>query len=159
MTTRNELHINSALQLLQARKEALDQINRAPMRAHGKVLGKDVFTWFDYKIDDLVNTILSFPYPVHWIAKKGEVKQAFKHSKSLVEKFRTIAIYDSARFELSQEVADVITNCISADSLEGALTMMKAVEQEKSVLLITGDMTDWESNKQHIEQFIDSYKR
>ena len=159
MTTRNELHINSALQLLQARKDALDQINRAPMRAHGKVLGKDVFTWFDYQIDDLVSTILSFPYPVHWIAKKGDVKEVLKHTKGTVEKIKTIAIYDSPRFELTQEHAELITNCISTDSMEGAIIMMKAVEQEKSVLLITGNMTDWQANKPYIEEFIDSFKK
>jgi len=130
MTARNELHINSALQLLQARKDALDRINRAPMRAHGKVLGKDVFTWFDYQVDDLMNTILSFPYPVHWITEKGEVKEVLKHTKGTVEKIKTIAIYESPRFELSQEHAELITNCISTDSIEGAI-MMKSVKQEK----------------------------
>ncbi len=159
MTTRNEVHINSALQLLQARKEALDRMNRSPIRPHGKVLGMDVFTWFDYQLDDLINTILSFPYPVNWIAKKNEVFVATGHSKDIIQKFNTVAIYDSPRFELSNELADCIKNCISVDSMENAITMMRAIEQTPSVLLITGKSDDWEMNREHIEGFIETFKK
>lgn len=159
MSTRNEAHINSALQLLQARKEALDRMNRTPMRPHGKVLGKDLFTWFDYQIEDLVSTLTSFPYPIHWIAKKADVEAAFGLSKDLAEKMETIALYDSAKFEIDNQFADQITNCISTDSMEGTLSMMRAIEQSKSVLLITGEMSDWQNNKQHIEAFIETFKK
>ncbi|MDG1346852.1 MAG: hypothetical protein P8P77_04475 [Crocinitomicaceae bacterium] len=43
--------------------------------------------------------------------------------------------------------------------MEGAIILMRAVEQDKSVLLITVDMTDWQANKQYIEEFIDSFKK
>ena len=159
MTTRNEVHINSALQLLQARKEALDRMNRTSMRPHGKVFGMDVFTWFDYQLDDLVNTILSFPYPVHWIAKKNEVFVATNQSNDIIEKIDTVALYDSPCFELPNETADKIKNCISVDSMESAMIMMKAVEHFPSVLLITGSSEDWEQNKEYIEGYIDSFKK
>ncbi len=159
MSTRNEIHINSALQLLQARKEALDRMNRAPMRAHGKVMSSDLFTWFDYQIDDLVSTLLSFPYPIHWVAKKTEVEIAFRLSKKLTKKIETIVLYDTPKFEIPSEFADQITNCISSDTMEGALIMTRAIEQEKSVMIITGEMADWQNNRSEIEAFIKTFKK
>lgn len=158
MSSRNEVHINSALQLLQARKEALDRMNRSPMRPHGKVMKKDMFTWFDYQIDDLVSTFLSFPFPVHWIASKEEIETTFRYSKKLAKKVETIIIHDSSRFELDSEYADQIRNCISTDSIESALTMMKAIEQTEGVLMITGK-SHFGENKDKIEAFIQTFKK
>ncbi len=159
MSTRNEVHINSALQLLQARKDALDRMNREPMRPHGKVLGKDLFTWFDFQIEDFVNTILSFPYPVHWIAKKDDALTVFSLSKQVIDKMETVALYDTPKFQLPSEIADKITNCVAAESLDDALTMMRAIKPGKSVILITGKSSDWEENKQNIEDFIEAFKK
>lgn len=158
MGTLNEVHINSALQLLQARKEALDRINRTPMRPHGKVLGKDVFTWFDYAIEDLVNTLLSFPFPIHWVAKKADVEAAFHFSKELPEKMETVALYDTAVFQLTDASSVQIKNCIATNSITDTLTMVRAVEHTPSVLLITGQLSDWQQHKQHIETFLETFK-
>jgi hypothetical protein len=159
MSTRNEVHINSALQLLQARKEALDRMNREPMRPHGKVLGRDLFTWFDFQLDDFINTILSFPYPVHWIAKKEDVLTVFKHSKEMIDRMVTVAIYDSPKFQLPIEIAEKVTNCISCENMEGALIMIRAVKSDQSVMIITGDTSDWQLNRNYIEDFIEAFKK
>lgn len=159
MSTRNEVHIQSALQLLQARKEALDRMNRAPMRPHGKVLGKDLFTWFDFQMKDLINTINSFPFPVHWIGKKQDVLTLFEEASGLIEKMETVAIYDSPKFQLPDEITHRVTNCISTDSLEGALTMMRAVRPIESVMLITGEASDWVTHRTQIEDFIEAFKK
>ncbi len=159
MSSRNEVHINSALQLLQARKEALDRMNRFPMRPHGKVLGRDLFTWFDYQIDYLVSTILSFPYPVHWLGTAKEIEDTIRHEKEILDKLETIIIYDSTQFELPIELANKITNCISVDSIESALVMLRAVEQGEGEILITGNEAKWEENKDQIEVFIQTFKK
>jgi hypothetical protein len=158
MGTRNEAHINSALQLLQARKEALDRMNKVPMRPHGKILEKDLFTWFGNSIDDLIQTISSFPAPIHWVAKKQEVLQVLEEKEELLTKIGSIIVYDSAQFAIPDKWAKYLPTYIAVSSLEDALIMSVTLPRQKSVMLITGNSQDGINNESNINDFIISYR-
>jgi hypothetical protein len=157
MGTRNETHINSALQLLQARKEALDRMNKVQMRPHGKVLEKDLFTWFGNSIDDLIHTISSFPDPIHWVAKKDEVLQVLDGKEELLKKFGSIIVYDSAKFSIPDKWAKDLPTYIAVSTMEDALIMAVTLPRHKSVMLITGNILDGDNNG-FINDFINSYR-
>ncbi|MGJ8660772.1 MAG: hypothetical protein ACSHXL_01915 [Bacteroidota bacterium] len=158
MGTRNETHINSALQLLQARKEALDRINKVQMRPHGKIMEKDLFTWFGNSIDDLLQTISSFPDPIHWIAKKDEVLQVLDEKEDLLKKLGSIIVYDSTKFSLPSKWVNSLPTYIAVSTLEDALIMSVTLPRQKSVMLITGNTLDGASNDKYINEFITAYR-
>jgi hypothetical protein len=158
MGTRNEAHINSALQLLQARKEALDRINKVQMRPHGKILEKDLFTWFGNSIDDLIQTISSFPDPIHWVAKKNEVLQVLDEKEGLLEKIGSIIVYDSPKFAIPEKWVKHLPTYIAVSTMEDALIMAVTLPRQKSVMLITGSISDGNENESYINDFIASYR-
>lgn len=158
MGTRNEAHINSALQLLQARKETLDRINKVQMRPHGKILEKDLFTWFGNSIDDLIQTISSFPDPIHWIATKDEVLLVLNEKENLLKKLGSIIVYDSAKFSIPSNWAKYLPTYIAVSSMEDALIMAITLPRQKSVMLITGKSTHGAENEVYIQDFIDAYR-
>lgn len=158
MKTRHEAHVNSALQLMQARKEALDRMNKVQMRPHGKVLGKDLFSWFGNNLEDLLQTIASFPDPIHWVAKKDEVLHVLDEKESLLTKLGSIIVYDSAKFELPASWANKLPTYIAVSSMEDALIMSVTLPRQKSVMLLTGNLADGKDNEQQIEDFISAYR-
>lgn len=158
MGTRNEAHINSALQLLQARKEALDRIHKVQMRPHGKILEKDLFTWFGNSVEDLIHTISSFPDPIHWIAKKEEVLHVLDEKEELLKKLGSIIVYDSAKFSIPAQWAKYLPTYIAVSTMEDALIMAVTLPRQKSVMLITGNLNDGEQNGTFINDFIASYR-
>jgi hypothetical protein len=158
MGTRNEAHINSALLLLQARKETLDRMNKIQMRPHGKVLEKDLFTWFGSNTDDLIQTISSFPNPIHWVAKKDEVLQVLDENEALLKKIGSIIVYDSATFFIPEKWAKDLPTYIAVSTLEEALIMAVKLPRQKSVMLITGNSADGNANDGFVSNFINSYR-
>ncbi|MFT5582069.1 MAG: hypothetical protein ACI9G9_001334 [Psychromonas sp.] len=159
MSVGKEVNINEALQLLQARKEALDLANRTPMRAHGKVLGKDLFTWFDCSIDNLCNTLGSFPYPVFWVARSEELTGIIQEESNLLEKIETIWVYNKTDQPVPKSWGAYIDKIRCFDSMHEALIDCKRKEEQKSILLLTGKVTDWQSSRIAIEEFIETHKR
>jgi len=158
MGARNEVHINSALQLLQARKEALDHINKVQMRPHGKIMEKDLFTWFGNSVDDLIQTISSFPDPIHWVAKKNEVLQVLEEKEELLTKLGSIIVYDSAQFSIPEKWIKNLPTHIAVSTMEDALILSVALPRQKSVMLITGNTKDGEENDRFIKNFITAYR-
>ena len=60
----------------EGRKEAL-AINA--MRAHGKIVGMDTFSWINPNIDQLTSVLSSFPFRIIWIANSKTIETLLKH--------------------------------------------------------------------------------
>jgi hypothetical protein len=154
MTFHKETEIYSALQLLEARKEDLDRLNRSTMRAHGKILGKDLFTWFDCDIDSLTNTLLSFPYPIIWIGKVEDVHGVLQLDPQVGAHLKLVIIYPLGKHPLPTTISKELEELNYTESLPHALDLVKDEKLGKSVLMITGNIKDWQENQNEIDTFI-----
>ena len=158
METGNESQINSALQLLQARKETLNRINKVQMRPHGKIMEKDLFTWFGNSIDDLIQTISTFPSPIHWVANKSEVLEVLEEKEELLSKLGSIIVYDSTQFSIPEKWVGKLPTHFAVSTMEAALILSVSLPRQKSVMLITGNTQDGETNDDFIKDFIAIYR-
>lgn len=158
MSENRQAHIQSALQLLEARKEALDQFKRSNMRAHGKMLGKDLFTWFDCELESLTNTLLSFPFPVIWICRKEEVMGVQQVHLNVSSHLHTVIVYGEKEIRPPYEWAENLLNLRLTDELGEALDSIASIDVPKSLVLVTGTIKDWQENQEKIERFIEMMK-
>lgn len=153
--TTNQL--NTEQQLLQARERGLREASQVhAMKAHGKVLGMDAFSWINPDADNLITVIESFPFAVHWIGTHDQIKQCLDARPQLSESLQSVIVYDRARIDVSREVLLNIPMLICLEGTEAALDVLKAIQREKSVFLFT--TTANEERKTIFEAFMEANK-
>jgi len=98
-----EMQMNKALQLLQARKESLDQIHGKGMQPLGKLFGADTFLWVDPEMPALAHTFMSFPYPIVWLAQVMEYRHVHAHIRHQHPDFLKVLLYGNSEGEVFTE--------------------------------------------------------
>jgi len=152
--TTNQL--NTEQQLLQARERGLREASQVhAMKAHGKVLGMDAFSWINPDADTLVTVIESFPFAVHWIGAHDQIKMCLDSHPRLSESLQSVIVYDRARIDVGREALLNIPTLVCLEGTEEALDLLKAMQREKSVFLFTTTTAN-EERKTIFEAFMEA---
>ncbi len=146
--------ISTEEQLLQARERGLKEAAEvSSIKAHGKLLGMDTFSWNNPHIDALATFISSLPFPVQWVTHHQLVKDCLNTYPEIAMNIHSIVVHDKAELNLDKEMFVLIPNITFVEGVEEALELVKAMQQEKSVFLFTGN-PDWKPETV-FEQFIE----
>lgn len=142
-------------QLLQAREEGLRELAKAnAMRAHGKVLGMDTFSWISPQSDLLATVLNSFPFAVLWVGSHDQVKTCLENYPELTQKIETIIVHDKTLLNVRRELLQKIKNIACVEGTAAALALTKSLKLKKGVLLYTTDGGDAKNGKAEFELFI-----
>lgn len=139
MSAKTENKVSSALQLLEARKEALANLQRTSMKAHGKLWGKDFFTWKSPDFNSLANTISSFPYPLTWVTDWRSFQQMRNDHPTVIEEMHRVFILDQEQ-ELHTDLPHIELLTHSSDVFD----KIKDIHIEKYIVLISASDENWE---------------
>lgn len=130
-------------QLLQARERGLQEAAQVEaMKAHGKVLEMDTFSWISPQIDTLASVIGSFPFPVQWVANHDLVKLCLHHYPELADDLRSVIIHDRAILDIDRDLLHLIPNIACIEGITEALELLKSMRLPKSVFLFTGEKAE-----------------
>lgn len=146
MSAKTENKVSSALQLLEARKEALTNLQRTNMKAHGKLWGKDFFTWETPDTHSLANTISTFPYPTAWVTDRRSLELMQLDHPQVIEELHRVFILDQKN-ETNGEPFLVETLPTSADVFD----KIKDIHIEKFIVLISASDEAWSKFETLIE--------
>jgi hypothetical protein len=140
--------------LLGARKESLSRINQTSLRSHGKLWGMDVFSWIHPNVTTLNTTIISFPFPVKWVANKVDVVNALDQQSDLCAKVAAVFLFDSSVFSLKDEHVLNLKYCVGTTCVTEAMSMVKIADESPSILLFTASGDSAESANIEFEQIL-----
>lgn len=147
MSAKTENKVSSALQLLEARKEALTNLQRTNMKAHGKLWGKDFFTWEHPDTHSLANTISTFPYPMAWVTDRRSFELMQLDHPALLQELHCILVLDNTQEELKTDQLLVEILDSSADVFD----KIKDIHIEKFIVLISASAESWPQFENLIE--------
>ena len=141
--------------LLQSREQGLQEaIQVNSMRAHGKVLGMDTFSWANPQIDALASALTSFPFPIIWIGCEKQIKECLNNYPELSNAIETLLIQNTSELNLDQTVMKNVKNIVCIEGTKYALELMKTMKKEKCVFLFTTEGQEAKNDKKEFEQFI-----
>lgn len=147
-------NISQQEQLLQARQQQLENPVVGSLRSHGKLWGMDVFSWFKPSLNELENTISSFPFPVCWFSNEEDVLSLVNENNVWISNVKLLCTYDKAGFKISNKSLDTIDNVLGSASLTDALELLKVLKVSQSVLLFTCSAENWKEVKAEFDAFI-----
>ena len=150
-----EEELASEEQLMHSRKEGLqDALQINSMRAHGKILGMDTFSWINPQIDALTNALVSLPFEILWIGSHQQIKECINIQPELAHSIKTIIIHDNPVLNLQREFLNNIPTIICLEGTSHALELIKSIKAEKCALIYTTMGVNAKQNKKEFEQFI-----
>lgn len=150
--------LSAEQQLLQARERGLQEASEVhSMRAHGKILGMDAFSWHNPELDNLITVINSFPFAVHWVGPHDQIKRCLQESPELAYNIQSIIIYDNVSFQLDRELLSTILNVACVEKAEDALVLLKGIHRSKNIFLFTTEIGQDES-RNAFNDFIEENK-
>ncbi len=149
--------LNLEQQLLQARERGLREASQIhAMKAHGKVLGMDTFSWVNPDLNALTTVISSFPFAVHWVGEHEQIQRSLKLHPALVDNLQSLIVYDHELVDVPRELLAAIPNVACLEGTIEALGLLKAMQKEKSVFLFTS--SEDEDRQAIFETFIEVHK-
>lgn len=139
--------------LLDTRNEQLKE-NRAKfdLTPHGKIGGMDVFSWQQPSSDDLSNFLMSFPFPVVWLADENTVNRLYADNPSVFSNIQAVYCYD---FESSQDNgwSTEVSFTIFSQGLENVIKLLPTHQGEKVACLCTFE-NNIEENKSKFHNYL-----
>lgn len=145
-------------QLLQARKEALEQLKFGSMRAHGKLWGMDVFSWPNPELDQLAHTVHSFPFQVIWIGSGELILDSLKQHPEIVGNLKTVMAHNTPGMAVRDQELIAIPEVVGMQSVEDALEMLRGVQATRTILLLTADGAEWERTQGVFNRFLELHQ-
>lgn len=133
--SRSETKIHEALQLLQARQDALEMQRQRPLLSLGKWLRADVFAWHNPPAHALIDTLCNWPYPVIWIGTTAQAKQVNWQLRKREFDFRALILFG----EQDEDFAEELVETHYVQSGQEALQIAQNLLGEKSIVLLTTD--------------------
>jgi hypothetical protein len=146
--------ISQQEQLIQARQKQLENLAVGSLRSHGKLWGMDVFSWFKPNVNELENTISSFPFPVCWFSNEDDVLSLINENNDWISNIKLLCTYDKAGYKISNKSLDTIETVLGAKSLTDALELLKVLKIKQSVLLFTCNTENWKEVKDEFDAYI-----
>lgn len=145
-------------QLLQARERGLREAGEIHvMKAHGKVLGMDTFSWVNPDLVTLAKVIDSFPFAVHWMGSHDQILQCIDAHPEVLDSVQSIVIYDRADTNIDHHLLNQVHNIACIEGTSEALELLIAMQRGKSVFLFTSTHLSEERNKQ-FEAFLQAHQ-
>lgn len=143
--------INKALQLLEARKEALVQKSQTTMKPFGKIRGADTFTWHHVPPKALAQTLLNLPFPIVWITTVQDLVEVNEHLRKETPAFKSIVCHGQPTHEVDIN-EDLYPVTYVSDISEG-LAEVAHLLNKNSVLLVTGMHDEEQRHREVLNQF------
>jgi hypothetical protein len=147
-----------ANQLQEARTRNLEQIEKSALRAHGKLWGMDVFSWYNPMTFEIENILHSFPTPVLWFGNAEDISKLAGDNKDCFSNLKMICCHDKADLSLSFEAMNLIETFFAANELGDVLKMLKTFKKENGILLFTSKGENWKQDKIAFESFLDIHQ-
>lgn len=150
----NKTKLSTEEVLRAAREENLQHVRElTSMRAHGKILGMDTFSWINPDMNALTRMIQNFPFSVLWLTTSDQLEMGCELNISLHKNLDTLIIYDAKSNALKDNLIDKIETVLCVDSIELALRFVRDKERNKMVFLFTSD----EENKNDVNNKFDDW--
>lgn len=151
---------NAQEQLLAARSEGLQQQEAGSLRPHGKLWGMNVFSWYNPVLDELENTMTSFPAPVLWLGNEKEVLGLFDMDRTGLTNLHLVCTHDKGGFAQAFPVdrMDAIPVVLGTKELKDALELTRALKKKQGVLLFTASGENWREAKAQFDFFLDLHQ-
>ncbi len=142
-------------QLVRSREEGLqDALQINSMRAHGKILGMDTFSWINPQLDALASALSSFPFDIVWMGSHEQITKCLSIQPELAESLETIIIHDKAILNLKKETLNKIKNIVCLEGTKHALELIKSMKKEKCALVFSTMGENAKKDKEEFEQYI-----
>lgn len=137
--------------LLEVRKEALEQAIHGSIRPHGKLWGMDVFSWENPTAEMIASTIHSFPFPVVWLGDSQLLTSVVEYDASILSNIHAVVSYEG-KLDMStfQEVGFVSEQT----DVQQALQKMSEFRLKRGVVLFCHSGTDSEFYKNAFKTFL-----
>jgi hypothetical protein len=145
-------------QLLDARKQNLEEQVIGSLRSHGKLWGMDVFSWYKPSLYELENTLSSFPAPICWLANENDILNLLKEETYWINNVKLICSYDRAGFKLPNKILDSVDDVLGAAEINDALFLLRSLKKSQGILLFTSSGENWAQYKQSFEAFLDIHQ-
>lgn len=140
-----------------ARSENLEHVKEiTSMRAHGKILGMDTFSWVNPDMNSLTTMIDNFPFSVLWLTTGEHFELGCELNISLHKNLDTLIIYDAKSNSLKDNLIDKIETVLCVEGIEMALRFVRDKERQKMVFLFTSDSNHSNDVKNKFEEWINN---
>jgi hypothetical protein len=133
---------------LEARKMALKEMQQTSMKAHGKIQGKDVFSWINADVDSLANTLKSLPYPIIWLTQTSDLFLMKEHHPDSLEQIHSI-VHFSDQTSLAPSTERI--QFYQMNNFKEGLYFLNSIEIQKSIVLIT---LDGQENIESLKEYL-----
>ena len=143
--------------LLDARNEALkNQDSHQSIRAHGKVVGMNTFSWIHPQVDVLAKTIESLPFQITWVGCVDQVIDLAKNYPEIAQKILLVVVYDANGRNAEISAMSELENVLCIDDLYAGLNFIRMSKKEGVSVLFTSDLMNWQDRLDQFEMYISS---
>lgn len=146
--------VDREAQLLEARREALDNAANHVLRPLGKLWGMDVFGWYNPSIGELAATLTAFPFPVYWLANEKTIQEMAHVDPQTLKSVNWVGQYDQAQMTIPSDVATDIPLITATETIEDSLIFMGQMKASKHILLFTYKGNEWKTNYETFVEFV-----
>lgn len=142
-------------QLLDARKTGLDNLQEThSIRAHGKALGMNVFSWANPHVDTLANWIDSMPFKLKWMTTFEQANKIVKLYPELAAKVHYLIVFNANGRNAEISACAEWKNVLCIEDVHSGLSFIRNGKREDSTLLFSSDSDNWKSELDQFENFI-----
>lgn len=135
--------------LLELRKEALEQVVHGSIRPHGKLWGMDVFSWNNPDVDAMTSTVHAFPFPVIWLTSAGFLTEAVDFDATILSNIHAVISYDKIPSDTGK-----FQNLITTNDVETAFQNMSEFRLKRGVILFCYSGADSEYYKNAFKAYL-----
>ncbi|MCH2223951.1 MAG: hypothetical protein MK066_04210 [Crocinitomicaceae bacterium] len=140
--------------LLGARQEGLREIqNNGSVKAHGKVLGMDTFSWVNPDMDGLSRMIGSMPNASVWVTEFKQVEWLVRNYPELVKGIHAVVIFDSIE-DGAADWLDDLRSVAFTQGVSDSLMFLNALESEGMSFFFTISGEKWRGRKEEFESYL-----
>ncbi|MCO5258763.1 MAG: hypothetical protein M9916_01340 [Crocinitomicaceae bacterium] len=140
--------------LLETRKEALNQAMSESIRPHGKLWGMDVFSWSNPEIHLIAPTIHAFPFPVVLVAPSSLAMSIMDYDSSLKPNIHAVLAYNDKLHAFNLTIFKPIATVIIADSVAETLDELENCKLNRGVVLFCSEGAEFEHDKKKFFDFL-----
>lgn len=144
--------------LLEARKNTLEQASQGVIRPYGKLWGMDVFAWNNPQIDALIATIHAFPFPVVWLTPSNLMKTVLEYDATINANIHSVIVYNNSAVKIEREKLDKDVVLQEATDISEAVEQLKNSRMERGVILFCSTGIDAVRSQTVFEAFLNLHQ-
>lgn len=148
--------VKTGRNLLEVRKEALNEVAYGSIRPHGKLWGMDVFSWENPHVETIAFTIHSFPFPVVWLASSELLAAVVKFDTTVVSNLHAVISYENEWTD--QEGFQDLSHVLTTNDIQTAFQYMNEFRLKRGVILFCHSGTDSEHYEHAFKAYLDLHQ-